>query len=147
MLPLHQICHRFGEFNNPQKIASKLKDYIALITILDFCIFIEFIGVRLVNKIKRVSGAQFYSTSSMHIVVCVHPSKNLFITMYPGFTLLCPVHPFSPWQLAWFHPCLWVFSLFLFGQSLHPTPSSPLYPCTNSCPSALCLGACRYTAC
>ena len=49
-----------------------------------FFLFIEFIGVTLVNKITQVSGAQFYNTSPVHCIVCLPPQvKSRSITIYP----------------------------------------------------------------
>ena len=51
-------------------------------------LFIEFIGLTLVNKIIEISGVQFYNTSSVH---CTAYSplqvKSPSITIYPSFTL------------------------------------------------------------
>ena len=43
-----------------------------------FFLFIDFIGVTLVNKIIQVSDAQFYNTPSVH---CIHHPKSLSITI------------------------------------------------------------------
>ena len=42
-----------------------------------FFLFIEFIGVTLVNKIIQVSGTRFHNTSSVHCIVCSPPKSSL----------------------------------------------------------------------
>lgn len=60
--------------------------------------FIEFIGVRLVNKMIQVSGEQFYYTSSDCCIVCLQPKvKSTSITVYPPFTLFYFPHALSLW--------------------------------------------------
>ena len=52
-----------------------------------FFLFIECIGVILVNKIIQVSGAQFYNTSFVHCMVCSSPQVHHH---------LFPLYPFLP---------------------------------------------------
>ena len=109
-------------------------------------LFIEFIGVTLVNKIIQVSGAQFYNTSSVHCIVCSSPQvKSPSFNIYPSYTLLhlhLPTSP-APWQSSHCCPCPWFFSfLFLFlVESLHPTQVR------HSGQPALYLWVCYYCAC
>lgn len=49
-----------------------------------FSIFIEYIGVALVNKTIQISGAQFYNTSVPSIVCS--PPKSPFTTIYPSIS-------------------------------------------------------------
>ena len=42
-----------------------------------FFLFIEFIGVTLVNKVIQVAGAQFHNTSSVPCTVCSPPKPGL----------------------------------------------------------------------
>ena len=54
-----------------------------------FFLFIEFIGVTLVNKIIQVSGVQFYNTSSVHCIMCSPPQvTSPSNTIYLSYTLL-----------------------------------------------------------
>ena len=59
-----------------------------------FFLFIEFIGVILVNKIIPVSGVQFPDTLSVHCIVHSPPqARSLSITIHLPYTLL---HLFPP---------------------------------------------------
>ena len=84
--------------------------------IIIFCLFSEFIGVTLVNKIIQVSDERFYNTSSVHCVVCLSPQvKSLPVSIYPPYTflhLLLP--PFSPVNIT----LLSVFTSFFFLKFL-----------------------------
>ena len=63
-----------------------------------FFLFIGFIGVKLLNKIIQVSGAQFHNTSSVYCIVFHHPKSGLlpspFIPPMNLFIFLIPL-PFS----------------------------------------------------
>ena len=94
---------------------------------LYFFLFIEFIGVTLVNKIIQVSGAQFYNISFVQSTVCSPPQvKSPSITIHLPHPLLYYPH-FSPQKSPHCCTCPWPFSLFSF--LLNPfIPSSPPTP-------------------
>ena len=55
-----------------------------ILEVVVFLFFIEFTGVTLINKIIQVLGVQFYSTSSVHCIVCSPPQvKSPSTTIYP----------------------------------------------------------------
>ena len=56
-----------------------------------FSIFIDCIGVTLVNEIIQVSGAQFCNTLSVHCVVCSPPQVRS-----PSVTIYSPSPPLPP---------------------------------------------------
>ena len=61
-----------------------------------FLIFIELIGVTLVNKIIWVTSVQFDSTSSVYCNVCSPPNNRVSSHhhLLPLYPLLSPPHPF-----------------------------------------------------
>ena len=74
-------------------------------------LFIEFIGVTLVNGIIQISGAQFHKTSSVHCVFIT--LSRLSSTICPLCTLLhSPPHPF--WQSPQLSVSMSSFSTFSF---------------------------------
>ena len=74
-------------------------DFLTLSFFLVFkFIFIEFIGVTLVNKILQVSGVQFYNTSPVYCTVCSPPHlKSASITIYPPLPSPTSLHPLCLW--------------------------------------------------
>ena len=80
-------------------------------------LFIEFIGMTLVNKIIQVSGAQFHNTSSVYCIACLPPKSSLlpppFVSPKPSSAspyFFCPREPPHccpwPWVLSHFNPHL-----------------------------------------
>ena len=87
---------------------------LVLPSLLIFSLFIEFIGVTLLNKTIQVSGTQFYN-HHLYIVLCVHhPKSNLtpFNPLYPP--------PPPPTITTLLSTSMSFFFFFLFAQSLHP---------------------------
>ncbi|KAF6125190.1 hypothetical protein HJG60_009715 [Phyllostomus discolor] len=85
-----------------------------------FFLFIEFIGVTLVNKMIQVSGAQFHSTSSVHCVVCSPPQvRSPSITIHPPKLSSTSPWPPSPWQ----SPRLSMNSFFFCSSTAPPPPT------------------------
>ena len=77
-----------------------------------FFLFIEFIGVILVNKIIQVSGAQFHNTSSVPCIVCSPPQlTSPSITFYPHYTLFHHLPPPFPSNPTHGHKQLWKATL------------------------------------
>ena len=107
---------------------------------IHFFLFIEFIAVKLVNKIIYLSGAQFHNTSSVYCLVCSPPKSSL----HPStFILPEPLPPPSislPLAITTLLSASMSF-IFFFAQSLHPPVSLP------SCNSAPYLWVCHYFAC
>ena len=95
-------------------------------SILLFFLFIEFIGVTLVNKIIQVSDTQFYNTSSVHGIVCSPPQvKSPSITIYLLYTLFYLHLHLLSWQSP--HCCSSVLFLSLFFL-VPPFPHPALCP-------------------
>ena len=65
-------------------------------------VFIEFIGVRLVDKIIQVSGLQLYNTSPVYCIVCSLIQVSFYHYLSPLHHLLPPLTPIflqqSPYQ-------------------------------------------------
>ena len=111
---------RLGPFELPVWLAI-----CKLVLTLFFFLFIEFIGVILVDKIIQVSGSQFH-THHLYTVLCVHHPRSRvclsrFIPHVPSST---SPYPTFPWQSP--HCCLrpWVFPSFLFCLLLYSFNSS-----------------------
>ena len=60
-----------------------------------FTIFIDFIGMTLVNKIIQVSCVQFYSISSIYCILFTTPCQISFHHHLSSFTLFYLPHPLS----------------------------------------------------
>lgn len=104
-----------------------------IINVSEDGLFIELIGMTLVNRFLKASGIHIYITSSVHSIVCSPlPIKSPSITMHLPLlfsTLLLPPHPLSSGN----HRTLSVstslpFLLFLnlFNFLTQPPAPSPL---------------------
>ena len=104
-------------------------------------IFIECIGVTLVNKIVQVSRVQFYNTSSVYCIVHSPPQvKSPSITIDPPLPFPASSHPHFPLVItillsAW--RCFFVcFQFCLTPSPFSPSPPIPFH--SDSCQSVLC---------
>ena len=107
-----------------------------------FFLFIECIGVTLVNKTIQVSGAQSQNTSSIRCTGCSPPQvRSLSINIKSVLIELCPLPPAlpNPLPLSQHHTILHVheFSLSLFCWIHPPSQPSPLPPTSHSCQPAI----------
>ena len=107
---------------------------IFLLLFLIFSLFIVFIGVKLVNKIIQVLGANS-TTYHLYTVVCVHHPSQVSVRhhFYLPHTLL---HLPSPPAITTLLPMSMSFFYFLLNPSTIPLKPSPT---PNSCHPALYL--------
>ena len=107
-------------YSHLQSVSLRLELWVAIRQL--FFLFIEFIGVTLVNTIIQVSAAQFYSTSSVHCTVCSSPPvKSPSITIYPPSPLPLAIITLLSMSMSFFS-----FFSFLFNPS--SPPNSPSLP-------------------
>ena len=98
-----------------------------------FSIFIEFIGVTLVNKIIQVSGVQFYNTLSVYCIGHSTPRSSLFPSPFtPTLPSTSPSPPFllviiilsSVFEFCFVLFCFVSLNAFtFFTQHPYPLPS------------------------
>ena len=97
-----------------------------------FFLFVQFIGVILVNKIIQILGAEFYNTSFVLCIVCSPiQAKSPSITIYPTLFLLLVSLPVSNYHaVVCVHVvcvcCLSLLFSFFLNISIPTTDHPPL---------------------
>ena len=105
--------------------------FVYLFFLLCIFLFIEFVGVTLVNKILQVSGAQFYYTSSVYCTVCSPPQvRPPSTTTYPPYPPPPPPTPAVTTVDCVHESFLSVLSPWILPSSLSSTPPSWLSACS-----------------